>query len=476
MLHLHRSDRADGLVTPLQALLAEPQGDPLGPEVVCVPTRGMERWISQRLSAGLGASKGRSDGVCANVLFPSPRRLVGDAVAAAVGVDPETDPWLPERAVWPLLDVVDECLTEPWMHLLAAHLGGEASQADPLKRARRFATVRHLADLFDGYALHRPDMVRAWAASERAAAEHWQGRLWRCLRARIEEPGPAERLQTASGRLRDAPATIDLPQRLSLFGLTRLPAGYRDVLEALAARREVHLFLLHPSPALWEKLAHVSRVDCRRDDPTASLAANRLLASWGQDAREMQLVLARRAPGAPERRDHHHPIEHAQDALLARIQAGVRADRIPPGEPLKGDPDARPLLEPGDRSVEIHACHGRARQVEVLRDALLHLLADDLTLEPRDVIVMCPDIETFAPLVHAAFGAAAPGDEDGEDHVPRDGQPSDLRVRLADRALRQTNPLLGVIAQLLDTWKERVEVAPLSARLTGASTHHAAAA
>src|SRR3712207_2949175 len=103
MLHLHRSDRADGLVEALAGLLGEPPADPFAPEVICVPTRGMERWLAQRLSASLGASDGRTDGVCANFLFPSPRRLVGDAIASAVGVDPDTDPWLPERAVWPLL-------------------------------------------------------------------------------------------------------------------------------------------------------------------------------------------------------------------------------------------------------------------------------------------------------------------------------------------------------------------------------------
>ena len=90
--------------------------------------------------------------------------------------------------------------------------------------------------------------------------------------------------------------------------------------------------------------------------------------------------------------------------------------------------------------------------MEVLRDAILHLLADDPTLEPRDVIVMCPDIETFAPLIHATFGAAAP-DEDGE---PTEAAAPDLRVRLADRALRQTNPVLGVIAALLDLADGRV--------------------
>ena len=71
-----------------------------------MPTRGMERWLTQRMSAVLGARPGRTDGICANVAFPTPHRLVTDAVAAASGIDPAEDPWLPERAVWPLLDVV----------------------------------------------------------------------------------------------------------------------------------------------------------------------------------------------------------------------------------------------------------------------------------------------------------------------------------------------------------------------------------
>ena len=109
----------------------------------------------------------------------------------------------------------------------------------------------------------------------------------------------------------------------------------------------------------------------------------------------------------------------------------------------------RALLEPDDRSLQVHACHGRARQVEVVRDAILHLLDDDPTLEPRDVIVMCPDIETFAPLIHATFGGGGRR-RDEDEALPADRTPVDLRVRLADRSLRQTNPVLGVVAQLLD--------------------------
>jgi exodeoxyribonuclease V gamma subunit len=438
VLHIHRAERADGLVAALRALLADPLGDPFAREVVAVPTRGMERWLAQRMSAALGASPGREDGVCANVDFPTPRRLVADAVAAASGVDPDTDPWLPERAVWPLLEVLDEGWTLP------------------VQAANRFASARHLAELFDRYALHRPELVRAWAAGEDGgipADAAWQAPLWHRLRERIGMPGPAERVEAACTRLEAEPSLVELPPRLALFGLTRLPAGRLAVLRALAAGRDVHLFALHPSPALWAEVAATvrERVVRRRDDPTARLPAHRLLASWGHDARELQLVLG------GEGEDHHHPVEHRAGSLLARIQADVRADRAPRGEPLPEEADERPALDPDDRSVQVHSCHGRARQVEVLRDAILHLLAEDPTLEPRDVIVMCPDIETFAPLIHATFGAGeVTGEDDEIELLPSELRPPELRVRLADRALRQTNPVLGVVARLLELGDDRL--------------------
>ncbi len=462
MLHIHRASRADALADALAALLAQSPDDPFAPEVVAVPTRGMERWLTQRMSAVLGARTGRADGICANVEFPSPHRLVTDAVAAASGIDPAADPWLPERSVWPLLAVVQESLPEPWLATLAAYLGADTPPSDPMRPARqsrRLTTVRHLAALFDHYSLHRPEMLAAWARGDDLdalgaalpAASAWQAELWRRLRARIGVPDLAERTGRACERIADDPSLLDLPARLALFGLTRVPAGHLQIMRALAAGRDLHLLLLHPSPALWEKVTHRAERSAgarRDDDRTVTLAANRLLASWGRDSREMQLVLT---AGAPEMSDIHHPSPSPAQTLLGRIQHDVHEDRGAPGAPLPGAVDERPVLAPDDRSVEIHSCHGRARQVEVIRDAILHTLADDPALEPRDVIVMCPDIEAFAPLIQATFGA---GEPDGDGSV-------DLRVRLADRSLRQTNPVLGVAAQLLELAEQRLTASQL---------------
>ena len=65
---------------------------------------------------------------------------------------------------------------------------------------------------------------------------------------------------------------------------------------------------------------------------------------------------------------------------------------------------------------------------------------------------MCPDIETFAPLIAAAFGL-----DTAETEAEHPGHR--LRVRLADRALRQVNPLLGLVGRLVQLADSRLEAA-----------------
>ncbi|HEX3546268.1 MAG TPA: exodeoxyribonuclease V subunit gamma, partial [Mycobacterium sp.] len=152
-----------------------------------------------------------------------------------------------------------------------------------------------------------------------------------------------------------------------------------------------------------------------------------LLATLGRDLRELQRGL----PTDP-RTDEYLGAHDRPDTLLGWLQSDITANTVRP----EGRNHTR-----NDRSVQVHSCHGPARQIDVLRELLLGLLADDPTLEPRDILVMCPDIETFAPLIVAGFGLG--------DMIHGVHPAHRLRVRLADRSLVQTNPLLGVASQLL---------------------------
>jgi exodeoxyribonuclease V gamma subunit len=449
-LHVWRSERADGLIDPLADLLGRPPADPFAVEAIAVPTAGIERWLTQELSLRLGTADGATDGVCANVDFPFPGSVIGTALAAAGGLPADDDVWRPTRLTWALLSLLAAQPDADWWGPARSHL---ASPDD----GRRYAAARRLADLFDRYAVHRPEMVRSWVDEDDRGPggdpidplHAWQPALWRQLRAHVGTASTAERLGDAVAQLRAGDVELDLPERLSVFGLTALPSSYLRVLGAIAEQREVHLFLLHPSPTLWDGVeAHIAEHGAvrgpREDDATAELARHPLLRSWGRDSREMQTVFA--ALGA--RDSTHRPIpEPAHETLLSRIQADIRADRLPPGPPIGDDAqDVRVELAAGDRSLQVHASHGRMRQVQVLRDAIMHLLAEDEDLEPRDIIVMCPDVESFAPYIDAVFGAQVSGDDDA----------TTLRVRIADRSLRQTNPMLKVVADLLDLADSRL--------------------
>ncbi|WP_081596454.1 exodeoxyribonuclease V subunit gamma, partial [Cellulomonas massiliensis] len=442
-LHAHVSERTDVLVDGLAELLLDPPADPFAPEVVAVPTRGVERWVAQRLAHRLGAGP-TGDGVCAHVRFDPPGRVVAQAVAAVLGVRPEDDPWHPARLVWDVVDVVDASLGEAWAAPLARYLGAGADEDDP-RRSRRVRTAQHVARLFASYAAQRPQMVLGWAegrdddgagAPLRPGAA-WQPHLWRRLRAHLGAPSPAERLDDAVALLRDEPAAVDLPARLSVLGPTRLSGDQLTVLAALGEHRAVHLWLPHPSAELWGRVeAALPTLPLRR----ARLGVpgrHPLLTSMARDATELQVRVAHL--GA---RTTWLPAPRPPASTLGHLQARVRDDDASSAPAVLDD-------AAGDRSVQVHACYGRARQVEVLREVVVGLLADDPTLEPRDVVVMCPDVEAFAPLVAATFGVE-------EDERPGAHPGRTLRVRVADRSLRQTNPLLTLLSDVLELAGSRV--------------------
>ncbi|MBM7517128.1 exodeoxyribonuclease V subunit gamma [Nocardioides nitrophenolicus] len=454
-LHLHRAARTDLLADELGELLASPLADPFASEVVVVPARGVERWLTQRLSHRLGAGPAGGDGVCAGVRFLQPASLIG----LLLGRDRD-DPWQPDRLVWPLLATIDASLGEAWCATLATHLGhGLDGEEGELRRSRRWSVARRLAELFASYAVQRPALVRDWregrdtdgAGAPLAPDLAWEAELWRRLLARMAAAGHAEppdlRHERVCAALRAGEVDgLELPDRLSLFGHTRLPETELDLLAALAAHRDVHLWLAQPSAALWSAVAAAEvPVGPRDESRSAELAHHPLLASLGRDARELATVLGARVRAGEAVDAGAAPDPAAPDDLLGWLQADLRANAV-----LSAEERAGRVLRPDDRSLQVHACHGPARQVEVLRELLVGLLEDDPTLEPRDIVVMCPDVETYAPLISAGFGM---GELIGEQADPRGSglHPAhQLRVRLADRATSSTNPLLAVAVELVE--------------------------
>ena len=180
-------------------------------------------------------------------------------------------------------------------------------------------------------------------------------------------PGPAERLEAACARLRGrAGARRPARSASSLFGLTRLPAGH--LAGPARARRRAATSTCScctRRPRCGSAIAKATgdrRCVRRATTRPPTLPANRLLASWGHDARELQLVARR----GGEHVDHHHPVEHADRHAARRASrptcaptARRRARRS------RTQPTRARCSTPTTAASQVHACHGRARQVEV---------------------------------------------------------------------------------------------------------------
>ncbi len=461
MLKVHRSNRAESLAMALAGVLARgaDTADVLSEEVVVVPSSGMERWLSMRIA--------QQSRICANVRFPFPASVVQDAMVAALGQGPRDghrDAWAGRRIAWRIVAALRERVdTDPRFAPLQAYLGPGRGTDAPID-TRTWGLARRIADVFDGYLTYRQGLVLGWQAGPVAAEDidDWQPELWRAVCATTPFPHQAQEADRFFEALdTPSPALGDLPARLCLFGISTLPPFYLQALQALARHREVHLFTVDPCRYWWGDVQTPSEKARRRCKGRGTSDAdlhlddgNPLLASLGLLGRDFQNVLNGDAgPGYDDVEDAPFldPLvdgESPRPTLLNVVQSDLLNLRN--RRPGASDPDAQPCrLDPDDSSISVHSCHGPMRQVEVLHDLLLGMFDEDPTLQPRDVVVMTPDIEAYSPLIEAVFADGRRPGGQAADGTLGPGFPT-LPFHVADRGMRHENPVAEAVSRLLE--------------------------
>jgi exodeoxyribonuclease V gamma subunit len=432
-MHIHRSNRAEALVEVLAEVVGQPLPDPLARECIAVQGRGMERWLAMELSRRLG--------VWANPDFPFPRHLILRTLGDLLGVgDATQSPFEPETLMWSVADLLSHYLTRPEFTPIQTYLAGDE------RDVRRLQLAERIAHTFDQYVVYRPEMVLGW---ERGSETHWQAVLWRAL---VERHGSTHMATHAHAFLetlrRPAPQLGKTPTRISVFGVSTLAPLYLTMLAALARHVELHLFLLSPSAEYWadirsrravlRTLAQHSASPDNIDQALHFDEGNPLLSSLGRIGRDFQLVLE--ANVDYEEADGTLYVDPGTATMLTTVQSDILALRHRQAR----NSDVLPLpLAPNDDSISVHACHAPMREVEVLHDQLLALFDKDHSLEPRDVVVMSPAIDAYAPFIDAVFGGAA-------DNQPR------IPYCVADRAMRATDNVFDAFLLVLATLRGRM--------------------
>lgn len=376
----------------LAAELAAPApGAPLlAPDTILIPQPAMRRWLQKHLA--------EAHGVAANLRFLAPGQFVAQALDANVpgaGEAAVGDAAALRWRLWTLLS--DPALRrEPVFAPLAAVL---ARPDDPLPA---WTLAGELAAAFEKYQAWRRDWLRRW--DQGGDRGDWQAELWRRATRGLVHRG--KRLDAYLGRFDgdDAVAPAGLPPRVFAFACQNVSPDVLRVIGSAARAGTLHFYFLSPVAGWWGDL-QTARERLRADpDGVFDDGENPLLRANGAAGRDFVRTLFSYEAVHPTREVALYvpPDPDLRTGLLHDLQRDLLARRAPPSR------GARPLSAlDADASLQVHACHTPLREVQVLHDQLRALLEADPTLQPRDIAVLAPDIDRYAPFVQAVFGAAS---------------------------------------------------------------------
>jgi exodeoxyribonuclease V gamma subunit len=468
MLQLLYSNRYETLVDALCDDLAAVPADPWTREEIVVPSAAARRHLELELAARRG--------VCANVGFSYLAQWLWAQIGRVLDV-PAHSPLAVERLQWRCYRLFSEGAgvgaALPWRASprLATYL-------DAADASMRYELARRVATLFDHYLTYRPEWLASWqqgqcvlgaggalardtapaptgSAGASAALredEGWQAALWRTVLMELaggEDPRVLGEATPPAHRFLEVARTLDLdavmrarwPASVSVVALPTIAPLHIALLRELSHWIDVRLYALNPCRQFWFDIVTVDAAVAL--DAAGELdyheVGHPLLADWGRQTQAQLHLLHELTEGAASAEATRY-VENTQPTWLARLQNSI----------LDLEPEVADCGAAHETGIEVHVCHSLSRQLEVLHDRLLDWF-DAQTLLPAlrasDVLVVCPDLVTAAPLIDAVFGTMPAGDR------------RRMPYRITGLPASQANPIARVLLDWL-ALAERSVTAP----------------
>lgn len=467
MLNVFQSNRLEVLVTILTKQLTDNgSASVLTPETVLVQSPGMAQWLKLEIAKSVGIAANFNFPLPSSFIWQVYQHLLPD-IPQQSPYNKDRLSWVLFQILPQFIEQQEfEALRQYLDDALSANQRGGHSQSH-LYQLRQFQLAEKIADVFDNYLMYRPHWLKHWQLGHRDLPDEtleqhqWQSILWRAVVQYVEQQYVANANKTdtaqnkipalhradmqgellallSEAKLRDElnVGTADLNfdnkdkikalkktfgERISIFGISTIAEQQIEVFEALAQHIDVDIYWFNPcslywgdviSPKLKSTLSNqqLDVLKANTDDVAQYyVVGNPLLASWGKVGKDYLDLIARRDLNTydlfidPMVNDEAKPIW-----ALHRIQQDIlnlefRQSQMPlsPLE-LKSDKGKR-IWQENDESIQIHLCHSRLRELEVLKDTLLGLLAKHDDLLASDILVMMPDVNTYSPFIDTVF-------------------------------------------------------------------------
>ncbi len=410
---------------------------PLESETFLIYNNGVGQWLKQYLAQNnaLGIASGLEVKLPSMFVWEIYRTILGQQI-------PKEQPLAKHPLTWRLYRLLPWLIKKTEFENLARFL------IDDEKELKRHQLAEKLAELFDQYQMYRADWLLDWEQGKDIIRDGhnkenplpqeqiWQAQLWREI---LQDMSESEKQNASRSSVHDLflkeietlkTPPANLPKRIIVFGIPTLAQQHIEVLAKISQFCQVVLFVTNPCQYYWADIiedkdllkAQNRRQENRRGVPDSisdedlHLYANQLLAAWGKQGRDYIRLLDQ----FDERNTYQNwnwannkidffenYAENENACLLHKLQQTILD--------LEAVPTEKILLNRADNSIAFHLAHSPQREIEILHDQLLARFNENTDantrLKPRDVLVMVPDINKYAPHIHAVFGQIQPNDK-----------------------------------------------------------------
>ena len=388
--------------------------DPLARYWLVCPHPAMMRWVSRQIAD--------QRGICAQLEMCSSARLYQELHQLAWGRAP-TEPSV-AQLTWATLDVAPVlAYQDPRAASLKRTFPGGA-QGERLNRegasalpGSRFLAAQGIAETVQRLLAYRPHWLSAWSEGSDEVPEGcptWWPALWRALKQRLgyqlREDAVSQTCERLRGMAHEVSAAMS---HVIVLGRSQYDGQSLSLMKTLSELTSISCISLDPSCASEEASAQLwAGPELPADLGLRSPFTQAVGALWGAHLSRLDLSYGASTRGLPEPRHPLHlpaqppprPLspetsaEQGAPSLLEQLCAALRR-----GEPLPTQAAPIQLSERSARSIQLHSCHSELRQVEALYQSLSAAMRRRPSLRPRDVLVLCADIERFVPLIEAVF-------------------------------------------------------------------------
>lgn len=422
-LYTYPSNKLEYLVQVLSKLLDVEKKDLFTPTQLIVGSRGMQHWLSMQLA--------QYRNIAMNLKYDMINSYILDICYELTAKQEYKKAYKKDILAWRIFRGLDS-INNPKLQ--------EYYQNSNLKKHQLSVKI---AETFSKYISYRSKWLQKWEQGEYISPtkpesdEDWQMQLWQKLVEDIPETPYKVQSEALQKLNRQNLEKLNIPSDIYIFGVNTISPKNLGFVFELVKYIDVNILYINPCSEYWYDL-HKSKISAWLDSDDYELQP--LLANLGQQGKEFFNQLLENQ----EKQELEVFEKFDKNSLDFEKLADNNQTQLVSLQRNLLELDCQNHAKQKDLSISINSCHSPLREVQILHDKLLDMIKADPSIKPRDILVMCPNIEDYSPYIDSVFS--------------RFSTDKKLPCSIADRTLLDSEPLAASFIELLQLPESNFEV------------------